>query len=137
MLGALKLFGLLLVNIGVAVVGAGILDTAIGKTFHAHSLDAILWKEWSLSIGCAAGIGFGMWRKWRSQVVLDVGSPRSLVRGEVPSCNWERSVAVSVFWGGVRRGCSPNRVHQLVCVRHTFRSQRLLFARCLRVFSLS
>ncbi len=68
MLGALKVFGLLLVNIVVAVIGTAILDTAIGKTFHAHSLDAILWKEWSLSIGCAAVIGFGMWRTWRSDV---------------------------------------------------------------------
>ena len=66
MLRALKFFGLLVVNIVVAVIGTTILDTAIGKTFHAHSLSAILWKEWSLSIGCAAVIGFGMWRTWRS-----------------------------------------------------------------------
>jgi hypothetical protein len=66
--GALKFFGLLLVNIAVAVMGTAILDTAIGKTFHAHSLSAILWKEWSLSVGCAAVIGFGMWRTWRSHI---------------------------------------------------------------------
>jgi hypothetical protein len=66
--GAVKFLGLLLVNIVVAVVGTGILDTAIGKTFHAHSLDAILWKEWGLSIACATVIGFGMWGKWRSHV---------------------------------------------------------------------
>src|SRR5207244_13652908 len=59
---------------------------------------------------------------------LDVGSPHSLVRGEVHPRNWERFVAVSVFWGSVRRWCSPNRVHQLVCVHRTFYSQRLLFA---------
>jgi hypothetical protein len=68
MLGTLKFFGLLLVNIVVAVIGTAILDTAIGKTFRAQSLDAILWKEWSLSIGCAAVIGFGMSRTWRSDV---------------------------------------------------------------------
>ena len=68
MLGALKVFGLLVVNIIVAVIGTAILTTAIGQAFHPHSLDAILWKEWSLSIGCAAVIGFGMWRTWRSPV---------------------------------------------------------------------
>jgi len=68
MLSALKFFGLLIVNIVVAVVGTAILTTAIGKAFHGHSLSAILWREWSLSIGCAAFIGFGMWRTWRSHV---------------------------------------------------------------------
>jgi hypothetical protein len=68
MLDALKFFGLLVVNIVVAVVGTAILTTAIGQAFHAHSLGAILWKEWSLSIGCAAVIGFGMWRTWQSRV---------------------------------------------------------------------
>jgi hypothetical protein len=68
MLSALKFFGLLVVNIIVAVIGTAILTTAIGKAFHGHSLGAILWKEWSLSIGCAAIIGFGMWRTWRSHV---------------------------------------------------------------------
>ena len=42
MLGTLKFFGLLLVNTVVAVIGTAILDTAIGKTFHAYSLGAIL-----------------------------------------------------------------------------------------------
>src|SRR6266436_1835679 len=68
MAGALKFFGLLVVNIVVAVIGTAILTTTIGKAFHAHSLSAILWKEWTLSIGCAAAIGFGMWRTWRSHV---------------------------------------------------------------------
>jgi hypothetical protein len=60
MLHALKFFGLLVVNIAVAVIGTAILTTALGQTFHPHSLGAILWKEWSLSIGCAAVIGFGL-----------------------------------------------------------------------------
>jgi hypothetical protein len=68
MLGALRFFGLLLVNVAVAVFGTAILDTAIGEAFHPHSLGAILWKEWSLSIVCAAVIGMGMWRTWRSHV---------------------------------------------------------------------
>jgi len=68
MLSALKFLGLLLANIVVAVIGTAILTTEIGKAFHAHSLGAVLWKEWSLSIGCAAVIGFGMWRTWRNRV---------------------------------------------------------------------
>jgi hypothetical protein len=68
MLGALKFFGLLVINTVVAVIGTAILTTAIGQAFHPHSLGAILWKEWSLSIGCAGVIGFGMWRTWRSRV---------------------------------------------------------------------
>jgi|ERR1700733_4319903 hypothetical protein len=68
MLSSLKLFGLLIVNIVVAVAGTAVLTTSIGRAFHAHSLSAILWKEWSLSTGCAGVIGFGMWRTWRSHV---------------------------------------------------------------------
>ena len=67
MLSALKFFGQLVVNIIVAVIGTAILTTAIGKALPVHSLDAILWKEWSLSIGCAAVIGFAMWPTWRSR----------------------------------------------------------------------
>ena len=68
MLKALKFFGLLVVNIVVALIGTAILTTGIGKVFHGHSLGAILWMEWSLSIGCAAFIGVGMWRTWHSHV---------------------------------------------------------------------
>jgi hypothetical protein len=66
--GAVKLFGLLVVNVVVAVIGTATLTIAVGQALHPHSLGAILWKEWSLSIGCAAAIGFGMWRTWRSPV---------------------------------------------------------------------
>jgi hypothetical protein len=68
MLSAFKFFGLLVVNILVAVIGTAILTTGIGHVFHAHSMGAILWKEWSLSVGCSAAIGFGMWHSWRSRV---------------------------------------------------------------------
>jgi hypothetical protein len=70
MLRAFKSFGLLVVNIVVAVIGTAILTTAFGKGFHGHSLSAILWREYVLSIGCAAFIGFGMWRTWRSHLAF-------------------------------------------------------------------
>jgi hypothetical protein len=68
MLNGLKFFGLLIVNIVVAVIGTTILTTGIGEAFHSHSMGAILWKEWALSISCAAAIGFGMWHRWRNRV---------------------------------------------------------------------
>lgn len=70
MRGALRFIGLLLINVVVAVIGTAVLETTIGSAFHPHSLAGILWKEWSLSIGCATVIGFGMWRTWRSDVAL-------------------------------------------------------------------
>jgi hypothetical protein len=78
MLNALKFSGLLVVNIVVAVIGTAILTTAIGQAFHARSSGAILWKEWSLSIGCAVVIGFGMWRTWRSRVAY-LAKPRGVL----------------------------------------------------------
>jgi len=54
----------------VAVLGTAVLDTAFGKAFHPHSLSAILWKEWILSLTCAAFIGFFMWRTWRVSAAM-------------------------------------------------------------------
>ena len=68
MLRALKFTGLLIVNVGVALVGTAIIDTAEGKLLPTQSLGGILWKEWILSIICAASIGFGVWRTWRTAV---------------------------------------------------------------------
>jgi len=64
MLRALKFFGLLIVNFVVALIGTAIVETAIGKAFPSHSLSAVLWKEWILSITCGAFIGFWMWHTW-------------------------------------------------------------------------
>jgi hypothetical protein len=66
MLRALKFGGLLVINVVVALIGPAILETAIGRVFPAHSLVTVLWKEWILSITCAASIGFWMWHMWRS-----------------------------------------------------------------------
>ena len=62
----LKLGGLLLVNLAVAVIGTAILDTALWRVISSPSVTAMVWKELTFSIVCAAFIGFGMWRTWRN-----------------------------------------------------------------------
>ena len=63
---ALKFGGLLLVNLAVAVIGTAVLDTALWRLISSHSVAAIVWKEFTFSIVCAAFIGFGVWRTWRN-----------------------------------------------------------------------
>jgi hypothetical protein len=63
---ALKFGGLLLLNLAGAVIGTAILDTALRRVISSHSVAVIVWKEFILSIVCAAFIGFGMWRTWRN-----------------------------------------------------------------------
>jgi hypothetical protein len=67
MLNALKFSGLLLVNLIVAVFGTAILDTAVSRVIPSHSVAAVVWKEFILSVVLAAFIGFGMWRTWRNR----------------------------------------------------------------------
>jgi hypothetical protein len=62
----LKIGGLLLVNLVVAVIGTAILDTALRRAIPSHSVAAMVWKEFFFSIIGAAIIGFGMWRTWRN-----------------------------------------------------------------------
>ena|ERR1039458_3499388 len=62
----LKFGGLLVVNLVVAVIGTAILDTGMRRVIPPHSIAAMVWKEFILSIICAAFIGFGMWRTWRN-----------------------------------------------------------------------
>lgn len=66
MLRTLKFIGLLLINVALAVIGTAILDTAVRRMIPSHSISEIAWKEFVLSIVCAAFIGFGMWRTWRN-----------------------------------------------------------------------
>src|SRR6266704_3953800 len=64
---ALKFCGALILNTFVAIIGAAVLETGVGKAFHPQSIAAILWKEWSLSVLLATLIGFGMWRTLRTR----------------------------------------------------------------------
>jgi hypothetical protein len=66
MLRALKFSLFLLIHITVAVIGTGILVSALFRVIPSHSISAMVWKEFLLSIVCAGFIGFGMWRTWRS-----------------------------------------------------------------------
>lgn len=65
MLKGIKFFGALILNIFAAVLGTAVLESTVGKVFHPHSIATVLWKEWSLSLSCAALIGFATWRRWR------------------------------------------------------------------------
>src|SRR5215469_8113345 len=56
-------------NVMAALFGTAILETSIFKLIPTHSLNAVLWKEWTLSIMYEAFIGFGMWWRWRSRAV--------------------------------------------------------------------
>lgn len=62
---ALKLGGLLLVNLAVAVIGTTTLENALWRVIPSHSVTAIVWKEFIFSIVCAAFLGFVVWRNWK------------------------------------------------------------------------
>jgi len=66
MLGALKFGAFVVVNVIISLIGTALLDTALRRTIPSHSVAAILWKEAILSIICATGIGFSVWRVWRN-----------------------------------------------------------------------
>jgi len=67
LLRALRFFGLLLLNVVVAVIGTAILEAAISKAIPVRTMVAVYWKEVSISLICATLIGFGVWRTWRSE----------------------------------------------------------------------
>jgi len=43
-----------------SVFGTAILGTGMSRVIPSHSVAAIVWKEFILSIGCAAFLGFDM-----------------------------------------------------------------------------
>jgi hypothetical protein len=65
MLRRLKFVGFVVINVIIAVIGTAILDTALSKAIPSHSIAGVLWKEYILSIICAACLGFSVWRSWR------------------------------------------------------------------------
>jgi hypothetical protein len=71
----LKFCGFLLIDFAVAVIGTAILDSAVGKMIPSHSAAAIVRKEIILSIGCAALIGFAMWRTWQNSAAKWIWTP--------------------------------------------------------------
>jgi hypothetical protein len=66
MFSALRFTGLLIVHTAIAVIVTAIAKHAIWKLVPAHSVVGVLWKESILGALCAACIGFGLWRAWRT-----------------------------------------------------------------------
>ena len=66
MIRALRFLGLLIAHTVVAIIGPAIAEHAIWTLVPAHSVVGVLWKESILGALCAACIGFGMWRTWRT-----------------------------------------------------------------------
>ena len=68
MLRSLKFGSLLLIHFLIAVIGTAILDTSLRRLLlsPSHSFSATLWAECILSIVCALGLGFSLWRVWPS-----------------------------------------------------------------------
>jgi len=65
---ALKFGALVLVHVVIATIGTAILGGGIRRAIpiHSHSVSAIVWKEFLLSVVCATGIGLSVWRMWRN-----------------------------------------------------------------------
>jgi hypothetical protein len=66
----LKFCGALILHTIVALIGTAVLESAIGKAFRPHTLAGVLWKEWTLSLLCAAFVGFFMWRTWKVSAAM-------------------------------------------------------------------
>jgi hypothetical protein len=63
----LRFIGLLILHTAIAVILPAIAEHAIlGKLAPAHSVVGVLWKESILDALCAACIGFGACRIWRT-----------------------------------------------------------------------
>src|SRR5579872_314619 len=78
MVRSLKFSGLVLVNLAIAVIGTAILETGVWRMLPTSTVGAIVWKEITLSIVCAAFIGFFMWRTWRSSAAKWTWIPAAL-----------------------------------------------------------
>jgi hypothetical protein len=69
-LRAFRAMGSLILNSGAAIVGTGIVATlghsALRSLWPAHTSTQIVLREWIISIGFAASIGFLVQKRWRS-----------------------------------------------------------------------
>jgi len=62
----LRWLGMFVLDTILAVFGTATIEGALYRAIPAHTISAILWKEWCLDITCAALIGFLMYRTWES-----------------------------------------------------------------------
>lgn len=68
MIRALKFCTFVVINLAIAVIGTAILDHGLWKAIPppSHTIAGVMWKESLLSVVCAVGLGFSVWRVWRS-----------------------------------------------------------------------
>jgi hypothetical protein len=57
--------GLLLVDTILALAGTAILESVFTNVISTSSIQALLWKEWTLNIICAAAIGYATYGSWK------------------------------------------------------------------------
>jgi len=62
----LRWLGMFVVDTVLAIFGTAIFEGALYRAIPAHTISAILWKEWCLDISCATLVGFLMYRTWKS-----------------------------------------------------------------------
>lgn len=66
---ALVFVGALLLNTFIACFCTPLLERGIGTIFHSHSFAALLLKWWTLDPIFAAGLGFSVYRLWKTNSV--------------------------------------------------------------------
>ena len=66
----LKFAGMLVLNFVVALLATAILETPVYRMVPVHTISAVLWKGFVLSVVLAAFVGFAMWRTWQSTATL-------------------------------------------------------------------
>jgi hypothetical protein len=79
MLRILKFVSFVVIRLVIAIIGTAILDTSLRRSFATqfHSVSAIIWTECLLSIVCAIGLGFSVWRIWRNSAAKYTWIPAS------------------------------------------------------------
>ena len=66
----LKFAAFVVIHLVIAVIGTAILDTSLRRRLAPDSFSGIIWTECLLSIICAMGIGFSVWRLWHNSAAM-------------------------------------------------------------------
>lgn len=80
MLRALKFTAFVVINLVIALIGTAMLDHGLWGAIPppSNSVTGVIWKELLLSLICAAGLGFGVWRIWRTSAAKYVWIPATV-----------------------------------------------------------
>ncbi|GEM_PF-770872 len=65
-------FGLVLLDIFIAMLGTAILQSPLERTIPAHTINSVIAREWILSFLCAAVLGFIAYWRLRSKTSVHV-----------------------------------------------------------------